>query len=142
MWGSVEGDDEESVMADLITVCPSPQLIPAAYRFYRAVLLLFAEWGGAPDRVQLRELAARFGVPLAATLTELATKGLVQRDPATGAILVAYPFSSAPTAHRLTLASAATEDVTDRDPRHFFAMCALDVLGIPLMLRRDARIAS
>jgi hypothetical protein len=144
MWGSNEGDEEEeeSIMADLITVCRSTHLTAAAYRFYRAILLCFAEWGGAPNRAQLRGVAARFGVPLAATLTELATKGLVQRDPATGAILVAYPFSSAPTAHRVTLAPAAAKDITDRDPRHIFAMCALDALGIPLMLHRDARIAS
>jgi hypothetical protein len=145
MWGSVEGDEEgdeeESVVSDLITVCRSTQLTAAAYRFYRAILLFFAERGDAPDRAQLRGLAARFGVPLAATLTELATKGLVQRNPATGAMLVAYPFSSAPTAHRVTLAPAAAEDITDRDPWPIFAMCALDALGIPL-LRRDARIAS
>jgi hypothetical protein len=142
MRGSDEGDDEKSVRADLITVCRSTQLTPAAYRFYRAILLFFAERGGAPDQAPLRELAARFGVPLAATLTELATKGLVQRDPATGAMLVAYPFSSGPTAHRVTLVPATVEGTTDRDPRHIFAMCALDALGIPLLLRRDARIAS
>jgi hypothetical protein len=149
MWESDEGDEEEeeeeeeeSVMADLITVCRATQLTPAAYRFYRAILLFFAERGDAPDQAQLRGLAARFGVPLTATLTELATKGLVQRDPAPGAMLVAYPFSSGPTAHRITLVPAAAGDVTDRDPRHIFAMCALDALGIPLLLRRDARIAS
>jgi hypothetical protein len=74
---------EERVMSDVITVCRSTRLTPAAYRFYREVLLSFAERGGAPDQADLRGLAARFGVPLAATLADLAAKGLLQRDPAT-----------------------------------------------------------
>jgi hypothetical protein len=129
-------------MSDLVTACRSTHLTAAAYRFYRAIPPFFAEWGGAPDPAQLRGLAVHFGVPLAATVTELAAKGLVQRDPATGAMLVAYPFSSAPTAHRVTLAPVAAEGITDRNPRLVYAMCALDALGIPLLLRRDALIAS
>jgi hypothetical protein len=35
-------------MSELITVCHSTQLTAAAYRFYRAILLAFAE-RGAPD---------------------------------------------------------------------------------------------
>src|SRR5258708_15314086 len=142
MWGSDAGDDKEGVMSELITVCRSTKLTAAAYRFYRAVLLAFAERGNSPDQAQLRELAARFGVPLAATLAELATKGLVQRDPATGAVRVAYPFSAMLTAHRVTLAPAGGDGASDRDCRTVFAMCALDALGILLMLRRDVMIAS
>jgi hypothetical protein len=133
-------------VTELIAVCRSVHLTPAAYQFYRAVLLSFGERDGAPDQAQLRRLAARFGVPLAATLADLAAKGLVQRDPTTGAIHAAYPFSGVPTAHRVTLgvtrATAADDAGTDRDGRPVFAMCALDALGVPLMLRRDALIAS
>jgi hypothetical protein len=129
-------------MPDLITVCRSTQLTPAAYRFYRAVLLSFPERGGPPDRPLLRELAARFGVRLAATLAELAAKGLLQCDPATGAVRTAYPFSGVPTAHRMTLAPATGDAAGDLDTPHVFAMCPLDALGVPLLLRRDARIAS
>jgi hypothetical protein len=42
----------------------------------------------------------------------------------------------------VTLVPAAAKGITDRDPQPIFAMCALDALGIPLLLRRDARIAS
>jgi hypothetical protein len=129
-------------MSELITVCGSTQLTTAAYRFYCAVLLSFAEPGGAREQAQLRGLAARFCVPLAATLALLAANGLVQRDPATGALHVAYPFSATPTAHHVTLAPAGCDGASDPDCRTIFAMCALDALGIPLMLRRDALIAS
>jgi hypothetical protein len=129
-------------MPDLILVCRSTQLAPAAYRFYRAVLLSFPERGGPPDRPRLRELAAHFGVRLAATLAELAAKGLLQCDAATGAIRTAYPFSGVPTAHRVTLAPDTGDATADLDARQVFAMCALDALGVPLMLRRDGRIAS
>ncbi len=47
--------------SDLITVCRLTQWIPAAYRFYRAILLSFAHRGGAPDQTQLREQATRAG---------------------------------------------------------------------------------
>jgi hypothetical protein len=129
-------------MPDLVTVCRSTQLTPAAYRFYRAVLLSFPEQGGPPDRPRLRDLAARFGVRLAATLADLAAKGLLQCDPATGAVRTANPFSGVPTAHRVTLAPATGDATGDLDLRHIYAMCALDALGVPLMLRRDARIAA
>jgi hypothetical protein len=79
-------------------------------------------------------LAARFGVPLAATLAEFAAKGLVQRDPVTGAIHVAYPFSGVPTVHRLTLGltrAPAVGDTAHHDRQTVYAMCALDALGIP-----------
>jgi hypothetical protein len=81
-------------------------------------------------------------VPLAAILAELAAKGLVQRDPATGAVHVAYPFSAMATAHHVTLALAGGDGASDRDGRTVFAMCALDALGIPPMLRQEAIIVS
>jgi hypothetical protein len=140
-----EGDVEEAVMSDLIAVCRSAHLTPAVYEFYRAVLLSFAERSGAPDQTHLRGLAARFGVPLAATLVEFATKGLVQRDRVTGAIHVAYPFSGVPSVHRVTLGltrAPAVGDAADHGRQTVYAMCALDALGVPLMLRRDALIAS
>jgi hypothetical protein len=84
-----EGDVEEGVMSDLIAVCRSAHLTPAAYEFYPAVLLSFAEPSGTPDQAHLRGLAARVGVPLVATLAELAAKGLMQRDRVTGAIHMA-----------------------------------------------------
>ncbi len=131
--------------ADWITVCRSARLQPMAYRFYRAVLLTFVEQGDAPDPAALRRLAKRFGVPLQTTLADLAAQDLLQRDPATGRIRAAYPFSGVPTLHRVALFAdhgADRPQPPDQAEVQVFAMCALDALGIPLMLQRSVRIAS
>lgn len=110
----------------------------AEYRFYRALLLAFPEHGGPPDHTTLVRLARDHSVSLEPTLALLAREDCVQRDPTTGAIRAAYPFSGVPTPHRVVLPphdSAAP-------PAQLYAMCALDALGIPLMLRRGAVITS
>jgi hypothetical protein len=122
---------------DLVDVCRSIRLPRAAYRFYRALLLVFPEHGGPPERATLRRLARRFDVGLEATLALLVARDLVQRDPATGTITAAYPFSGIPTAHRVFLAATS-----DHPAVELFAMCAVDALGIPLMLRQAATITS
>lgn len=110
----------------------------AEYRFYRALLLAFPEHGGAPDRAALTRLASVCGVPLEPTLALLARKDCVRRDSTTGAIRAAYPFSGVPTPHRVTLPASGQGAA----PTQIYAMCALDALGIPLMLRRSAVITS
>ena len=124
--------------ADLVTVSRSITLARPAYRFYRTLLLTFAAGGAAPDAAELRRLADEHDVPLAETLDVLAEQDLVQRDPATGAIRAAYPFSGVPTAHRVQLAA----DGPDRSAVAVYAMCAMDALGIPLMLKRAAVVSS
>jgi hypothetical protein len=104
---------------------------------YRALLLVFPERGGPPDRATLRQLARQSGLRLEPTLALLAAQDLIQRDHTTGAIRAAYPFSGVPTAHRVHLAATSAQPAVD-----VFAMCALDALGIPLMLRRAATITS
>jgi hypothetical protein len=123
---------------DLVWVCRSATLPHAQYRFYRAILLAFPERGCAPDRGPLRQLARRFGVDLEPTLTTLATHDLVQRDPTTGAITTAYPFSGVPKPHRVTLLTNPTGSAGIQ----LYAMCALDALGMPLMLHRPALVTS
>jgi Alkylmercury lyase len=133
-----ETSPQPSDGADRVHVCRSTTLPRAQYRFYRALLLAFLERGAPPDRELLDQHARRFGVGLEATLTTLATHDLVQRHPATGAIRAAYPFSEMPTPHRVGLLADS-----DAPPAvEVYAMCALDALGIPLMLRRRALIAS
>jgi hypothetical protein len=122
----------------VVWVCRSANLPHAEYRFYRALLLVFPERGGPPDRGELRRLAQRFDVNLEATLARLATHDLAQRDPTTGGITAAYPFSGVPKPHRVTLLS----DPGGRAGIQVHAMCALDALGIPLMLRRPALVSS
>ena len=128
----------DETAADLVHVCRTKTLPRAQYRFYRALLLVFPERGAPPDQELLEQLARRFGVDLEATLAQLASQDLVQRDPTTGAITAAYPFSGVPKPHRVTLE-------TDPDGPagiQVYAMCALDALGIPLMLRRSALVTS
>ncbi len=68
----------------------------------------------------------------------MARQDLVQRDPSRGTIRAAYPFSGVPTVHRVTLLA----DFAGDSPIELYAMCALDALGIPLILRRDAFVTS
>jgi hypothetical protein len=76
---------------------------------------------GAGAHLDPREAAAR-----------LAREDLVHRDARTGEVTVAYPFSAAPTRHRVRLSSGA--DV--------FAMCAIDALGIAFMLGQTTGVSS
>lgn len=125
-------------MDDLVLVCRSARLPRPEYRFYRDILLAFPQHGAAPDAAELKRLAQAHHVPLRATLARLAAHDLVQRDPTTGAIRAAYPFSGVPTMHRVLLVAGPRGEPS----REVFAMCAIDALGIPLMLRRAARISS
>jgi len=127
----------------MVQVCRSARLTPAAYRFYRAILLAFVAHGpAAPEPATVATLAREFGVPREATLARMAAQDLLQRDPATGRIRAAYPFSGVPTPHRVALFADRSGERTDLVEAHVFAMCALDALGIPLMLRRAAVITS
>src|SRR5215469_14193985 len=134
-------------MTTLITVCRSAQLTPAAYQFYCAVLRSFPAQGAPPGTAQLVQLAERFAVPLAATLADFATQDLIQVDATTGRIRAAYPFSGVPTMHQVRLAPGSAVGPQPHGPhgptgQQVFAMCALDALGIPLMLRQEATIVS
>jgi hypothetical protein len=127
----------------MVHVCRSARLTPAAYRFYRAILLAFVAHGPpAPEPATVAALARQFRVPREATLAQMAAQDLVQRDPATGRIRAAYPFSGVPTPHGVALFADHSGEQTDRVDVQVFAMCALDALGIPLMLRRRALITS
>lgn len=122
---------------DLVWVCRSAELTRPAYYFYRDLLLSFPRYGRAPTMTELAALVARYGLALHATLTQFAVQDLVQRDPATGAIRAAYPFSGVPTAHHVHLEATPEQPAVE-----LYAMCAIDALGIPLMLRRAATITS
>lgn len=129
-------------MTTLVTVCRSARLTPAAYQFYCAILRTFPARGEPPDPTRLLHLAERFAVPLGATLSEMAAQDLLQLEVTTGAIRAAYPFSGVPTLHRVTLLPDAAGSSEVRAERQVYAMCALDALGIPLMLGCTATIAS
>jgi hypothetical protein len=84
------------------------------------------------DAAVVGRLAAELELDRKAALAALAAIDLVQTDPATGTLSVAYPFSGRPTPYRVELAGGPA----------VFAMCAIDALGIPQMLDRDAHTSS
>jgi hypothetical protein len=108
-------------------------LLPDPLRvFHQRLLGAFLTGTGPPDATVVAGLAAELGLDPRAALAALAAADLVHTDPATGSIAVAYPFSGRPTPYRVELAGGPA----------VFAMCAVDALGIPQMLRRDGRINS
>jgi hypothetical protein len=122
----------------LIHVCRSAWISATAYAYYRAILLSFLTRGGSPPAEELAALAQQHGVALEETLQQFALHDLVQRHPATGEISAAYPFSGVPTVHRVRVEDVAGIETYPA----VHAMCALDALGIPLMLRRAAWVDS
>jgi Alkylmercury lyase len=103
-----------------------------ARRFHLAVLHAFLTLGRAPTAVELREPARAAGGSVAALLGELVRHDVLQRE-TDGSIRAAYPFSGRPTLHQVQF-----ED--GRPP--FFAMCAIDALGLPFMVGQAARITT
>ena len=98
--------------------------------FHQRLLRAFVAGVRPPDAAVVGRLAGEPELDPQAALAALAAIDLVHVDPATGAIRVAYPFSGQPTPFRVELAGGPG----------VFAMCAIDALGIPQMLGRDARI--
>lgn len=88
--------------------------------------------GRSPTAMDLRHAASRFAVDGVVALDRMRTLDLVQLDGA-GAVRCAYPFSAVHTGHEVRL-SGAHHPVQ--------AMCAIDALGIPYMLRCAAEIVS
>ncbi|WP_267037084.1 alkylmercury lyase family protein [Streptomyces sp. NBC_00091] len=98
---------------------------------HQQVLRHFAATGTAPGARTLQPVAAEAGRNATAVLTELAAEDFLTLDEA-GNIRAAYPFSAAPTRHRVRL-EGGTE---------VWSMCAIDALGVPAMLEQDAVISS
>lgn len=102
---------------------------PLQRTVHQAVLRRFASTGRPPT---IDALARATGVTqdtLAGVLRSLHDSDTVRLDDH-GQIVVAYPFSAAPTRHRVTIASGVS----------VHAMCGIDALGIPLMLGENVRI--
>jgi alkylmercury lyase-like protein len=99
------------------------RLNPAARRLYALILYRFTE-GGPPKREELSDLGFD-----AAALSELVDRDFVQLG-ADAQIAVAYPFSASPTRHQ----------VFAQDGRAYWAMCAIDALGMPYLLHQAAEV--
>jgi hypothetical protein len=107
-------------------------LAPEETRLYWSIVLAFPELGGPPDAGWVRARATELGVDAEVALAEFATRDLLHRDPASGAITAAYPFSGVATHHQVVPAGG----------KPVYAMCAIDALGIPFMLGRDATVSA
>jgi hypothetical protein len=106
-----------------------PEPLRALHRRLLAGSLIHA---GPPEPAAVAHLAAELSLDPNQAMGALAAADLVHRDPTSGTISIAYPFSGPPTPHQVELAGGPTVS----------AMCALDALGIPQMAHRDARISS
>lgn len=107
--------------------------IPRGDALHQFVLETFAATGQSPTLEQIRErFSLRTLSEADAMVAALERAGSIHRNPGDGAITHAYPFSNEPTAHRVRLA----------DGPEVFAMCAIDALGMPFMLRKDADVLS
>jgi hypothetical protein len=98
---------------------------------HRAVLRHFVATGTAPGVDDLKPVAVRAAVDLDQAMHELRDADLVHLD-LTGQVQVAYPFSGVPTPHTVRLASGV----------ELYSMCAIDAVGIPLMLGEDGAVRS
>ena len=100
-------------------------------RLYLWLLAAYSR-GGRPSSAALQEQAERLGLDVRETLRTVADHDLLTLD-ASEHVLHVYPFSAAPTAHRVWLGDAV-EPV--------YAMCAIDALGMPYMLGEAATVVS
>ncbi|MGH3201792.1 MAG: alkylmercury lyase family protein [Streptosporangiaceae bacterium] len=98
---------------------------------HQAVLRSFAETGRVPDPGALEAVAAGWGRAARDVVSELAGEDFLTLDEH-GQIAAAYPFSATPTGVEVLLGNGV----------RVASMCAIDALGIPAMLGRDAVIES
>ena len=106
-------------------------LSPSERDLYDWILTAFAT-GTPPAPDTLADTASSLDLEVEIALATFAREDLVHHDPATGAILVAYPFSGTPRGHRV---------LVDRT-HQVEAMCAIDALGIAPMLDLPIEIIS
>src|SRR5712691_271023 len=99
---------------------------------YRNILKHFARGGRPPSVRAIGQGLGRSRSVVRAALDRLEAQRAFYRDPCSRRIVAAYPFSARRTAHRVTLP----------DGRSLYALCAIDALGMPLMLGSDATITS
>jgi hypothetical protein len=104
---------------------------PAGRAVHHAILRAFAATGRPPAVAELERVAATHGATAPDVLVNLHAADAIRLD-ADHQIAVAYPFSTAPTRHRVRLASGV----------EVWAMCAIDALGMPAMLDTNAVITS
>jgi hypothetical protein len=111
--------------------CRAESLTGPARQVHQAVLAAFARTGQPPTRGELEQLARRLGASPDAVLAELAGADAIAFSPA-GEIRAAYPFSPVRTPVRVSWAGGPAA----------YAMCAIDALGMSVMLGRPVTITA
>lgn len=106
-------------------------LAPGPRAVWQAVLRGFAATGQPPGPAELEDTARRHGITASQALRTLAAADVLGLD-GRGRIRMAYPFSAAPTRHVVAITGG---------PR-VWSICAIDALGIPVMLGAGAVITS
>lgn len=108
-------------------------MIPRGGALHRFILEMFAKTGRSPilEDIQ-REFALSSREEADSLVAELERRGSVHRNPGDREITHAYPFSNEPTPHKVQVV----------DGPQVYAMCAVDALGIPFMLKKDTEICS
>jgi hypothetical protein len=106
-------------------------LDPVEKAVHQAILRAFAATGRPPAHSDLDPVTAGSDRSTGDVLAALHELDAIRLAP-DGGIAVAYPFSAAPTRHRVRIG----------DRVEVYAMCAIDALGMSAMLGEDTRIAS
>lgn len=108
------------------------KMLSSHERKLRSILLnKILQSNGSVPLSEIRSQADKAAIDVSPTLASLKDKGLIalQDD---GSVTGLYPFSAVPTRHKVQL----------KDGRSFFAMCAIDSLGIAYELEEDTVISS
>ncbi len=126
-------DGAPVITVDVTMAVQENPLIPRGGPAHRFVLETFARTGRSPTLDDVRRRFHLATIEQAdALVAELERAGCVHRNAGDSAITHAYPFSNERTAHRVQLSQGP----------ELYAMCAIDALGMPFMLGKDAEIAS
>ncbi len=98
----------------------------------RLILREFPNLGRAPTTAEIANALSLSKGEVEGILKKLHESDIVYMKD--GVVLAAYPFSSRPTAHKVTFKGKET--------RKAYALCAIDALGIPFMHGEDVDIES
>ncbi len=134
-WSAVQSEAAASALLAMLDVVDVGKRWAghkqAEDRVYCAILTHYATHTRAPSMEQLSEISAMGLAELRTSLRDLDERDLIGFDIRRDTIAGAYPFTDRETDHRV---------IVDGRPIH--AMCAVDALGAPAMIGRDAMIES
>jgi Alkylmercury lyase len=106
--------------------------LPPAERRVHARIVRALAGGSVPDGGRIDAWAGEEGLTGSHARAALEAADVAHFDAGTGSVRLAYPFSAAPTRHRVNVDGVGAS----------YAMCSLDALGVAFMLRATTRVAS